>query len=108
LAGCPGLTPGSADVRGPEWSYDGSKLIFAGRGSASVGLDLYMLELVGGTCTRLTNDAGRMAGSVRVHNFDPVFAPDGSVVFASTRAGTLTLAKYLPNSNLYRVGPSLD
>ena len=48
------------------------------------------------------------AAPVKVHNFDPVFAPDGSVVFASTRAGTLTLAKYLPNSNLYRVGPNLD
>ena len=45
---------------------------------------------------------------MKVHNFDPVFAPDGSVVFASTRAGTLTLAKFLPNSNLYRVGPDLD
>ena len=50
-----------------------------------------------------------MAGpACRVHNFDPVFAPDGSVVFASTRAGTLTLKKFLPNSNLYRVGPGLD
>ena len=33
--------------------------------------------------------AAAMANGVRVHNFDPVFAPDGSVVFASTRAGTL-------------------
>jgi hypothetical protein len=47
-----------------------------------------------------------MMGDVMVHNFDPVFAPDGSVVFASTRAGTRTLYKYLPNSNLYRVGPT--
>ena len=37
-----------------------------------------------------------------------MFAPDGSVVFASTRAGTWTLYKALPNSNLYRVGPNLD
>ena len=33
------------------------------------------------------------SGPVRVHNFDPVFAPDGSLVFASTRAGTLTLKR---------------
>ena len=45
---------------------------------------------------------------MRVHNFDPVFAPDGSVVFASTRAGSWTLYTALPNSNLYRVGPGLD
>ncbi len=45
---------------------------------------------------------------VRVDNFDPVFAPDGSLVFASTRSGTLTLKNFLPNSDLFRVGPDLD
>ena len=108
LTGCAGLTAGSADVRGPEWSYDGAKLIFAGRGSAAGGLDLYAIDYPGGTCTKLTNNGGSMVNGVPVHNFDPVFAPDGSVVFASTRAGSLTLYKYLPNSNLYRVGPGLD
>ena len=49
---------------------------------------------------------GTMVGDVMVHNFDPVFAPDGTVVFASTRAGGRTLYKYLPNSNLYRVAPA--
>jgi hypothetical protein len=106
--GAGALTGGSADVRGPEWSYDGTKLIFAGRASASVGLDIYLLDLTAVTCRKLTDDNGRMAGPVRVHNFDPVFAPDGSVVFASTRAGSLTLYKYKPNSNLYRVGPDLN
>src|SRR5262249_5670901 len=45
---------------------------------------------------------------VKVHNFAPVFAPDGSIVFASTRAGTLTLKTLLPASNLYRVAPGGD
>ena len=40
---------------------------------------------------------------MRVHNFDPVYAPDGSVVFASTRAGTVTLKNFLPNADLFRV-----
>ncbi len=35
LGGCAGLTAGTADVRGPEWSYDGTKVIFAGRASAT-------------------------------------------------------------------------
>ena len=108
LGGCAGLAAGSADVRGPEWSYDGTKLIFAGRGSAAGGLDLYAIDYPGGTCTKLTNNGGSMVNGVPVHNFDPAFAPDGSVVFASTRAGTLTLVKYQPNSNLYRVAPGLD
>ncbi len=108
LGGCPGLG-GDVDVRGPEWSYDGTQLIFAARAGAASGLDLYVLEVGGGgTCRRLTNDGGRMQGLVRVHNFDPVFAPDGSVVFASTRAGTLTLRNLLPNADLFRVAPGLD
>jgi len=108
LGPCAGLTAGTADVRGPEWSYDGTKLIFAGRPNAGSTLDLWLLDVGAGTCRQLTTANGAQVNGVPTHNFDPVFAPDGSVVFASTRAGTWTLAKPNPNSNLYRVGPSLD
>jgi hypothetical protein len=108
LGPCAGLTAGSADVRGPEWSYDGTKVIFAARPADASGLDLWVLDVAGGTCRQLTNDKGRLMNNVRVHNFDPVFAPDGSVVFASTRAGSWTLYTAQPNANLYRVGPGLD
>lgn len=112
LGGCSGLAAGAADVRGPEWSYDGRNVVFAARPSAASGLDLWMVEIAAsgapGACRRLTNDDGRMAGAVRVHNFDPVFAPDGSVVFASTRAGTLTLKTSLPNADLFRSRPAAD
>src|SRR6185436_18672 len=33
---------------------------------------------------------------------------DGSLVFASTRRGLVTLKRLLPNADLYRVGPGLD
>lgn len=109
LGACAGLAGGTADVRGPEWSYDGSKLIFAGRPSEAGGLDLWMIDMAGGgACTQLTTDNGRVQGSVKVHNFDPVFAPNGAVVFASTRAGTLTLKTFLPNADLFRSGPGGD
>jgi len=109
LAGCPGLQAGTVDVRGPDWSYDGTKLIFAGRASQTVGLDLFMIDLgAGGACTQLTTDAGRIQGNVRVHNFDPMFAPNGAIVFASTRSGTLTQKTFLPNSDLFRTGPNGD
>ena len=109
LGGCAGLAAGTADVRGPEWSYDGTKLIFAGRPSAASGLDLWMIDMAaGGACTQLTTDAGRTQGLVKVHNFDPVFAPNGAVVFASTRAGTLTQKTFLPNADLFRSGPNGD
>src|SRR3954468_4129905 len=69
-----------------------------------------MLDVGAGRCTQLTSDSGRTVGGagVKLHNFDPAFAPDGSVVFASTRAGTLTLKTFQPNADLFRVGPNLD
>lgn len=106
-AACPGLGT-DADVRGPEWSVEGDRLVFSARVGEASGHDLWLLEPAKGTCRRLTNDNGRREGPVRVHNFDPVFAPDGSLVFASTRAGTLTLKHRLPNADLWRVAPSLD
>ncbi len=108
LGPCPGLAGQDVDVRGPEWSYDATKVVFAARPGAASGLDLWLLDVAAGTCRQLTSDKGRMVNGVRVHNFDPVFAPDGSVVFASTRAGTLTLRNFLPNADLYRVGPDLS
>jgi hypothetical protein len=109
LGPCAGLAGRTdLDVRGPEWSYDATKLVFAARAGAADGLNLWLLDVAAGTCRRLTSDGGTMAGPVRVHNFDPVFAPNGALLFASTRAGTLTLKTRLPGSNLYRVGAELD
>jgi hypothetical protein len=109
LGPCAGLSGKDVDVRGPEWSYDATRLIFAARPGAASGLDLWLLDVRAGTCAQLTRDGGRLTASgVRVHNFDPVFAPDGSVVFASTRGGFLTLRNFLPNAQLYRVGPDLS
>jgi hypothetical protein len=105
LAPCAGLAGQDVDVRGPEWSYDGAKLIFAARSGAASGFDLWELDVAGATCKPLTTDRGRAVNGVTVHNFDPVYAPDGSVVFASTRSGTVTLKNFLPNSDLFRVRP---
>ena len=63
LAGCAGLAGKDVDVRGPEWSYDGTKLVFAARPGAASGLDLWLLDVgAGGACRQLTTDGGRMPG----------------------------------------------
>jgi Hydrazine synthase alpha subunit middle domain len=112
LGPCMGLGGRSdLDIRGPEWSADATKLAFAVREGEGGGLDLWLLEnpgAAGARCRKLTSDNGRRQGPVRVHNFDPVFAPEGSLVFASTRRGSLTLKRMLPNADLYRVGPDLN
>src|SRR5215470_11587358 len=37
LGNCQGLAGQDADVRGPEWSYDGTKVVFAARVGAAKG-----------------------------------------------------------------------
>jgi hypothetical protein len=106
LTACPELEGhADLDVRGPDWHPDGSKLVFAARLGDAGGLDLYELTVQAGTpgaCRRLTNSGGQRVQGVRVHNFDPAYAPDGTIVFASTRAGTVTPKRFLPNANLFR------
>ena len=108
LGPCAGLVAGTADVRGPDFSYDATKVVFAGRPSESSGLDLWVIDLAAKTCRQLTSDGGRLEGAVKVHNFDPMFAPNGAIVFSSTRAGTLTPKTFLPNADLFRTGPDAD
>lgn len=111
LAGC-GVS-GSVDVRGPAVSWDGKRLAFAARTAEDAPLRLYEMTLADGACTPLSllaPEADSQKG-VLLHDFDPSYAPDGRLVFASTRgylAGaeglrgpTRTAAALEPNSNLY-------
>ena len=105
LANC-GLTAGTADVQSPSVANDGNRVAFAGRNSAAEPLSLYIVKLDDLACNRITPPASD-AGGLKVHNFDPAWAPDGSViVFASTRgkAGpTKSRKRLLPQSDLWRV-----
>jgi hypothetical protein len=94
----------SPDVKRPAVSWDGTKVAFAARSTASDPLAIYEIDSTdrtGGTCTKLPlNDVPVPAPSsgcttlsgALVHNFDPAYAPDGRIVFASTR-GNLALAQ---------------
>jgi hypothetical protein len=123
---CPGLGSG-ADVRRPAVSWDGTKIAFAARATAADPLAVYEMNAQGTTCQKHALNAVTFpsqcpnAGSgVLVHNFDPAYAPDGRIVFASTR-GNLPLAQgnfsycgpqrtpadpSKPNSNLYVYDPT--
>ena len=105
------------DVRRPEVSYDATRLVFAMRASEDDGLDIYTANLDGSDCVQLTTDGGQVDSGVPIHNFDPVFvppdperAPQGAIVFASTRPGKSGRANVsprwkLPASNLWRMAP---
>lgn len=96
-----GLTPASSDVRRPAVSWDGSKIAFAARKSASEPYGVYLIE--GASCAlepsvaaAAVDDAGSPVPSngELVHNFDPTFAADGRLVFASTRGNTKNVAAF--------------
>jgi hypothetical protein len=96
LAGC-GLGSG-VDVRRPSASWDGQRIAFSARTAGDAPWRVYVID--GASCgVEAAIDAPAMddgGGAVPsngelVHNFDPTFAPDGRLVFSSTR-GNVTNA----------------
>jgi hypothetical protein len=114
LDNCPGVGAGRAnvDVRGPDVSYDASKVVFAMRLGQADSLDLYEVTLdAARTCRKLTDGNGRTQNGILIHNLDPMYAPDGTIVFASTRGkpgvGPTRSPKYLlPQTDLWRMKPN--
>ena len=107
LGGCAGLVPGAgADIQAPDVANDGNRITFAARTSASDPLGVWVVDINGGNCARLT-PAVADVGGIKVHNFDPAWSPDGThIVFASTRgktAPTRSRKRFLPQADLWRV-----
>ena len=113
LDGC-GLTPATTDIRGTTVSWDGEWVAFGARGNASAPLRIHRVRVDGTDCEQVPNLAAAepMRNGILTHDFDPAFAPDDRLVFASTRGNiliggygyegpTLTPARLEPNANLY-------
>ena len=97
LGGC-NLTLATADVRRPTVSWDGSKITFAARSAATEPFQVYVMNADGSNCApEPTVNAAPLdyAGNPvpdngeLIHNFDPAFAPDGGLVFASSRGNIM-------------------
>jgi hypothetical protein len=102
LGGC-NLTPDTADVRRPAVAWDGQRIAFAARRSESEGYRIYVMNADGSGCgvepgidAPAVDDQGTLipTNGELVHNFDPAFAADGSLVFASTRGNLGTQFAY--------------
>lgn len=121
LASCPDLggPSGAVDVRSPSVSWDGTRVAFAARTAADAPLRLYEVETDGTGCRLVPGVAasGAEANGIPIHDFDPAWAPDGRLVFASTRGlldpgrtsyegPSRTPASLAPNANLYVAEPS--
>ena len=114
LGGCAGLSPATADVSGPAVRHDGTTIAFAARASAADPLGIWIVNVDGSNCHRVTPAEPDVNG-IKIHNFDPAWGPDGnSIVFASTRGGThagggtgpvRSRKLFLPASDLWRMAP---
>lgn len=124
-SGC-GLTSASADIGRPQVSWDGAKIAFAARSSASEPLAVYEMNADGSGCAKhpVINATPPTQNGLLVHNFDPTYAPPDAtagnlvrIVFASTRGNLANVQTDYsgpqrqpadpskPNANLYAVGP---
>jgi hypothetical protein len=96
LLGACGLTAG-IDVRRPAVSWDGTQIAFSARTSATVPWKVYLVDAAGGCAVEPHIDAAPVDDGGNaipdngelIHNFDPAFAPDGRIVFASTRGNVM-------------------
>lgn len=97
---------GSPDIQAPDVANDGTRVAFAARASAADPLGIYVVNIDGTGCQRITPAAPDASG-LKIHNFDPAWSPDGNfLVFASTRgkAGpTRSRKRFLPQSDIWRV-----
>ncbi len=118
LASC--NLPASVDVRNPAVARDGQRIAFAVRADASAPLRLYEVSSSGDGCGPIPGVAPAQDAQdgILLHDFDPAYARDGRLVFASTRGyldgggglrgPTLTPAALEPNANLYVFDPGAD
>jgi hypothetical protein len=109
-----GLADKTADIRGPAVSRDGKQIAFAARSSVDAPLSIYVMNADGSGCSKQATigDHEPKQNGILIHDFDPAWAPDGRLVFASTRGAigqsdlgytgpTRTPSTLQPNSNIY-------
>ena len=100
------LTSGAGDKKQPEWSPDGTKLIYSGdSGDNTTKIDLYVLDM-----NSPDNPPAHLT-EMKGDETDPVFSPDGKMIaFTYTSTFTNLQQVYVMNSdgsNLLRVSQDL-
>lgn len=83
-------------VRDPEISFDGKKIIFSMRKSKEDFYHIYEMNVDGTGLKQLTHAEG-------VSDIDPLYLPDGGIVFTSTRQPKYCMCNRHIMGNLFRM-----
>lgn len=84
-------------IRDPEVHFDGNKIVFALRRDAADSYHLYEIGVDGAGLRQLTF-------APEVDDMDPVYLPDDSIVFSSTREPKYCMCNRHIMANLFRMG----
>ncbi|MDH4037236.1 MAG: hypothetical protein OEX18_08105 [Candidatus Krumholzibacteria bacterium] len=82
-----------ASISDPCVSYDGKKILFSMRPPGGGNRNIYEINADGTGLRQVTTGGG--------HDFDPLYLPDGNIMFTSSRAGHMDEYNHSPAENLY-------
>lgn len=82
-----------AAVSDPCVSFDGTKVMFSMRAPGQSNRNIWEINADGTGLRQITSGGG--------HDFDPLYLPDGSIMFTSSRAGAMDEYNHSPTENLY-------
>ncbi|MDA3926020.1 MAG: hypothetical protein PF904_15085 [Kiritimatiellae bacterium] len=82
-------------IRDSRLHYSGKKAIFGYRKGGARNYHLYEINIDGTGLKQLTNE--------KWDDFDPVYLPDGGIIFASGRCNRFIPCNRIPTANLYRM-----
>lgn len=83
-----------ASVSDPCVSFDGKRILFSMRAPGETWRNIYTIGVDGSDLTQITRDGG--------HDFDPLYLPDGRIMFTSSRDGEMDEYNHAPSEHLYR------
>ncbi len=83
-------------VRDPELSFDAKKVIFSMRNNIEDGYHIYEINIDGSALRQLTFAQG-------VSDIDPLYLPDGGIIFSSTRDPKYCMCNRHIMANLFRM-----
>jgi hypothetical protein len=82
-----------ASVSDPCVSFDGTKILFSMRPPGASDRNIWEIDADGGNLRQITSGGG--------HDFDPLYRPDGKILFTSSRDDEMDEYNHSPAERLY-------